>query len=86
MTITPKWSRMKTRNFFYVLLIVFNLICLYFIFELFSYDQIMYFLQDGGDKLITPRNLALIFFSNCMANLLLIVVALMPNLNFGSKR
>lgn len=46
---------MKLRVIFYLLLIIFNLVSLYFIVELLSYDEIVGYLIDGGKKTDSPE-------------------------------
>jgi hypothetical protein len=60
---------MKLRVIFYLLLIIFNLVSLYFIVELLSYDEIVGYLIDGGKKTDSPRNWAYLFFITSMSNL-----------------
>jgi hypothetical protein len=60
-----------------VLLIFFNLICLYFIIDLLSYDEIIAYLANGELESSDPRDLALILFGTTVSNMLFVLVLLM---------
>lgn len=62
---------------FTVFLILFNLVSLYFIVDLLSYDEIVGYLTNGEIKSGNPRNLAFLFFGTTLSNLLFISVTLM---------
>ncbi|CAD0004810.1 hypothetical protein FLACHUCJ7_02028 [Flavobacterium chungangense] len=61
-------------------LILFNLVSLYFIMDLLSYDEIIGYLSDGGIKTDCPRRLAYLFFINGVSNLFFVCVSLMARL------
>ena len=63
-----------------VFLILFNLVSLYFIIDLLSYDEIIGYLIDGGIKTDCPRKLAYLFFINSISNLFFVCVSLMAKL------
>jgi hypothetical protein len=65
---------------FTVFLILFNLVSLYFIVDLLSYDEIIGYLTNGEIKSDNPRNLAYLLFVGGMSNLLFISVSLMSRL------
>ena len=65
---------------FTVFLILFNIVCLYFIIDLLSYDEIIGYLTNGEIKSENPRNLAYLLFVSGMSNLLFISVSLMAGL------
>lgn len=65
---------------FTVFLILFNIVCLYFIIDLLSYDEIIGYLTNGEIKSDNPRNLAYLLFASGMSNLLFISVSLMAGL------
>ena len=65
---------------FSVFLILFNIVCLYFIIDLLSYDEIIGYLTNGEIKSSNPRNLAYLFFVSGMFNLLFVSVSLMARL------
>ena len=65
---------------FSVFLILFNIVCLYFIIDLLSYDEIIGYLTNGEIKSSNPRNLAYLFFVSGMFNLLFVSVSLMSEL------
>ncbi|XDZ54225.1 hypothetical protein FlaCF_1273 [Flavobacterium tructae] len=62
---------------FTVFLILFNLVSLYFIVDLLSYDEIIGYLTNGEIKSDSPRSLAYLLFITGMSNLLFITVSLM---------
>jgi len=63
-----------------VFLILFNLVSLYFIIDLLSYDEIIGYLTDGGIKTDCPRKSAYLFFINGVSNLFFVCVSLMARL------
>ncbi|MFV8347580.1 hypothetical protein [Flavobacterium sp. ZB4P13] len=65
---------------FYLFLIIFNLITLYFIVDLLSYDEVIGYLTNGEEKSCNPRNLAFLFFVTTVSNLLFVSVALLVKL------
>ena len=67
---------MKLRIIFYHLLILFNLVSLYFIIDLFSYDEIVGYLLEGGKKIDSPRKLAYLFFITSLSNLYFVSLVL----------
>ena len=62
---------------FCVFLIIFNLVDLYFIVDLLSYDEIIGYLTNGEEKSCSPRNLAFLFFGTTVSNLLFISAVLL---------
>ena len=73
---------MKIKNAYCTAVLLLNLVCLYFILDLASYDVIIGYLRDGSEKFSTPRRLVYIFLFNCIMNLFLIIAMLMRNLMF----
>jgi hypothetical protein len=69
---------------FTVFLILFNLVSLYFIVDLLSYDEIIGYLTNGKIKSGNPRDLAFLFFGTTVANLLFVSVVLLAKL-FSKK-
>ena len=67
---------------FCVFLILFNLVSLYFIVDLLSYDEIMGYFPNGEIKNDSPRNLAFILLVGCTSNLLFVSVSLMASILF----
>ena len=67
---------------FTVFLILFNLVSLYFIVDLLSYDEIVGYLTNGEIISANPRNLAFLFFGTTALNLLFISVTLMARFFF----
>jgi hypothetical protein len=72
--------------FLSVFLILFNLVSLYFIVDLLSYDEIMGYFPNGEIKSDSTRNLAFILLVGCTSNLLFISVSLMANILFKSTK
>ncbi len=70
---------MKPRIILYALLIIFNLVSLYFIIALFGYDEIVGYLFKGGKKIIDPSKLAYLFFLTCLLNLYFLSLILIEN-------
>ena len=66
--------------FFSVFLILFNLVSLYFIVDLLSYDEIMGYFPNGEVESDSPRNLAFILLVGCTLNLLFVSVSLMASI------
>ena len=66
--------------FFSVFLILFNLVSLYFIVDLLSYDEIMDYFPNGEIESDSPRNLAFILLLGCTLNLLFVSVSLMASI------
>jgi hypothetical protein len=62
---------------FSVFLILFNLVSLYFIIDLLSYDEIIGYLTNGEIKSGSPRNLAFLLFVSGISNLLFVSVSFM---------
>lgn len=77
---------MKTRYFLFVLLIISNIICLYLIIDLSSYDGMISYLKNGSEKFTSPRQTALVFLVTCLANLLFISASLMKSIIFSDKQ
>lgn len=65
---------------FTVFLILFNLVSLYFIVDLFSYDEIIGYLINGEIKSFNPRNFAFMCFGTIVSNLIFVSVTLMARL------
>ena len=61
-------------------LILFNFVSLYFIIDLFSYDEVIGYLIDGGIKTDSPRKLAYLFFVNSISNLLFVCISFIARL------
>ncbi|MNK01414.1 hypothetical protein D3C87_192120 [compost metagenome] len=76
---------MKIRYFLFVFLIMCNVICLYFIIDMSNYDGMISYLQNGSEKLTSPRQTALVFLFTCMANLLFISASLMKSIIFSDS-
>lgn len=64
----------------FILLIILNLISLYFIIDLFSYDEIIGYLSNGDEKHSEPRKMSLLFFITSVSNLLFASISLMSRL------
>ncbi|KAB5484215.1 hypothetical protein [Flagellimonas hadalis] len=64
-----------------IVLIVFNLSAIYFIIDLFGYDELVdHFNPEGVTKSVHPEKLAWLLFINVLCNLFFMVTALMTRL------
>lgn len=70
----------KLQYTYCVFLILFDLICLYFIIDFLVYDEISGNLTDTGTRGDSTRKLAFLFFVNGMSNLFFVCVILMARL------
>lgn len=77
---------MKTRYLLFILLIICNIICLYLIIDLSSYDGMISYLKNGSEKLTNPRYTAIVFLITCLANLLFISASLMKSIIFSNNQ
>lgn len=76
---------MKTRYLLFVLLIIFNIVCLYLIIDLSNYDGMVSYLKNGSEKFTNPRQTAMVFLVTCLANLLFISATLMKSIIFSDS-
>ncbi|KQW99465.1 hypothetical protein ASC72_10385 [Flavobacterium sp. Root420] len=76
---------MKPRIIVYILLVILNLVSLYFIMALFSYDEILAYAISGGTRRTDPKQLAYLLFVNCLLNLYFLSFVLMEGA-FKNKR
>ena len=60
---------MKRRNLIYLLLFIFNLLSLYFIIDMFSYDEITGHYPDGEPKISSSKHLAYLLYVTCLFNI-----------------
>ena len=70
---------MKPKILLYVLLVIFNLVSLYFIMALFSYDEIVGCLINSGINTIDSRGLAYLLFVICLLNFYFFSFIMMEN-------
>ncbi len=71
-----KWGIVRT-----IVLIVFNLSAIYFIIDLFGYDELVdHFNPKGITKSVHPEQLAWLLFINVLCNLFFMVTTLMARL------
>ena len=69
---------MKLRIYFFLVLVIFNLISLYFIVDLLSYDEIVGYWIDGRRKNASTQFIGYLLFFGTLSNLyffFLIVIA-----------
>ncbi|MBO0353552.1 hypothetical protein J0656_05935 [Muricauda ruestringensis] len=80
---TLRFSKLGTRvvNILLVVIICFNLVNLYFVFDLYSYHEIIKYLPDNSLKSQIPRKLAIPLYLNTLANILLLFICLMSRLS-----
>ncbi|CAD0002221.1 hypothetical protein FLAT13_00982 [Flavobacterium salmonis] len=76
MYLSPKIEK-RIVTVFCVFLIIFNLIELYFIYELSKFDEMIGYPSINEVKTHTVRPLAFLFFTDNLANLLFVSVSLM---------
>lgn len=70
----------------FVLLILFNIVCLYLIIDLSNYDGMVSYLKNGSEKFSNPRQTAMVFLITCLANLIFISATLMKSIIFSDTR
>ncbi|RNL90108.1 hypothetical protein ED312_06700 [Sinomicrobium pectinilyticum] len=63
-----------------VLLICLNLTGLYFIYELYTYDEILAYMPDNSIRSDSPRSLAILLYITILTNILYIYINLMARL------
>jgi uncharacterized RDD family membrane protein YckC len=68
---------MKLKIIFYFTLVLLNLVSLYFVIALFSYDEMVGYLIDGVKQVDSPRELAYLLFITALSNLYFVVLGLM---------
>lgn len=66
-----------TLKSFFCIVLLFNFVSLYFIIDLYSYDEISGYLMEGAIKFSDTRIFVLVFFLTSLANLFFILVTLM---------
>lgn len=79
MYITESAER-KLQYAYSVFLILFNLLCLYFIIDFLVCDEMSGYLTEGSFQSDSPRQLAFLFFVNGLSNLFFVCVILMARL------
>lgn len=77
---------MKMRYVLFILLIIFNIVCLYLIIDLSNYDGMISYLKNGSEKFTNPRQTAMVFLITCLANLLFISASLMKTIIFSDTQ
>ncbi|MDR7371056.1 hypothetical protein [Flavobacterium aquidurense] len=73
------YNNLKPRTIFYLFLIIFNLVSLYFIIELFTYDEIVGYLITGEKKIGSPRARAYLLLITFLLNLYFMMVEVIEN-------
>jgi len=68
---------MKYRKFLHALLLILNIFTLYFIIDLFSYDEIIGYVISEGKRTADPRDLAYLFFVTSLCNLYFLAFVIM---------
>ena len=68
---------MKNRKILYAILIILNIISLYFIIDLFSYDEITGYVTTDERKTGNPRDMAYLFFVTSLSNLYFLAFVIM---------
>jgi hypothetical protein len=65
------------RRILYLIVIIFNLVSLYFIMDLFNYDEIMGYVISEQKRITDPRDLAYILFVTALCNLYFLAFVIM---------
>lgn len=68
-----------------ILIIIVNLINLYFIIELSNYDEMISYVKNEGEKITSPRKTVTIFLFTALINLLFVCIVFMRSLIFSNK-
>ncbi|TPD68521.1 hypothetical protein [Flavobacterium microcysteis] len=68
-----------------ILIIIVNLINLYFIIELSNYDEMISYVKNEGEKINSPRKMVTIFLLTALINLLFVCIVFMRSLIFSNK-
>lgn len=68
---------MKYRNFLYTILIILNIFSLYFIIDLFNYDEIVGYVISDEIRTADPKDLAYLFFVTSLSNLYFLAFVIM---------
>lgn len=76
MYITEQFEK-QIQYVYCVFLILFNVVCLYFIIDILCYDEILGYLVNGEIQTESPRNLAFLLFVNGISNLFFVCVSIM---------
>lgn len=75
---------MKYRKISHAVLIILNTVSLYFIIDLFSYDEIIGYVLSKGKRSADPRDLAYLLFFTSLSNLYFLAFIIMERA-FESK-
>lgn len=70
---------MKRRKILYAAVIIFNLVSLYFIIDLLSYDEIVGYVLGGSNKIADPRDMACLLYITSLLNLYFLSFVIMEN-------
>lgn len=77
--------RYKLAIILLVLLIGLNLTSLYFIYVLYTYDEILAYMPDNSIRSDSPRNLAILLYITVLTNILYVYTHLMVRLFASSS-
>jgi hypothetical protein len=69
--------KMKYRKILHAILIILNIVSLYFIVDLFSYDEIIGYVLSEGKRSSDPRDLAYLLFVTSLSNLYFLAFIIM---------
>ena len=76
--------KIKPVYFFYLLLMISNIVSLYLIIDMSNYDEMVSYLKNGEEKFSSPRQIAFVYLVTCVCNLLFVSAILMKNIIFSS--
>lgn len=68
---------MKYRKTLYTILIILNIFSLYFIIDLFNYDEIVGYVISDGKRTADPKGLAYLLFVTSLSNLYFLAFVIM---------
>lgn len=77
--------KLKTVHVFYMLLIIINIISLYLIIDMSTYDEMVSYLSNGDEKFTNPKYSVLMFLITGVINLLFVSGNFMKALIFQRK-
>jgi hypothetical protein len=78
--------KIKPAYAFYTLLMVSNIVSLYFIIDMANYDEMVSYLKNGEEKFSSPRQVVVVYLITCLGNLLFISALLMRSIVFSGTR
>jgi len=77
--------KLKTIHLFYVLLMIMNIISLYLIIDMSTYDEMISYLSNGDEKFTNPKYSIMMFLITGVINLLFVSGNFMKALIFQKR-